>query len=243
MNIKELKTLVYSMDLQKALEYVCSLDEADKYEKLKLSLEKEISRCRKMRKYEDSLISFGNIYIAGVDEVGRGPLAGPLVTGAVILSNDYLAYGINDSKKVSPKMRDILYDNIMKNAVAVSTMTVTNNEIDKIGIANADRNAMCMSVNTLDVVPDHVLIDAMILKELDINHTAIIHGDALSISVAAASIVAKVTRDRMMDEYDKIYPEYGFIRNKGYGTQEHIDAIKKYGMCPIHRKTFLKNFI
>ncbi|MFA7673169.1 MAG: ribonuclease HII [Clostridia bacterium] len=243
MNIKELKTTVYSMDLLKAIEFVYSLEEADKYEKVRSSLEKEILRCRKMRRYEDSLISFGNIYIAGVDEVGRGPLAGPLVTGAVILGNDYMAYGINDSKKVSPKMREVLYDNIQKNAVAVSMQTVANDEIDRIGIANADRYAMCLSVNTLDVVPDHVLIDAMTLKDLDINHTAIIHGDALSISIAAASIVAKVTRDRMMDEYDKIYPEYGFIRNKGYGTQEHIDAIKKYGICPIHRKTFLKNFI
>ena len=192
--------------------------------------------------YENNLYSSGINYIAGVDEVGRGPLVGPVVAAAVILPKGYKLEGLTDSKKLSEKKRNTFYDILMKDAIAIGVGIKSNKIIDEVNIYEATKLAMKDAINNLSVKPEHVLIDAMPL-ELDIPTTSIIKGDALSESIAAASVIAKVTRDRMMYELDKEYPEYGFAKHKGYGTAAHIKAIKEYGPCPIHRRTFIKNFI
>ncbi len=186
---------------------------------------------------------FNRKLICGIDEAGRGPLAGPVSVGAVIMPLDDadIIAGINDSKKLSAKKRDELYDTIKNKAVAYSCIMLDNNIIDEINILEATKRAMYNAVESLKIKPELVLIDAVNLN-LDTESKAIIKGDATSYNIAAASIIAKVTRDRLMDEYDAMYPEYNFKSNKGYGTKEHIEAIKKYGPCPIHRKTFIKNF-
>lgn len=205
-------------------------------------IESEKERLIGMQRFESPLYEKGIKYIAGIDEVGRGPLAGPVVTCAVILKSDVLIEGINDSKKVSETKREKLFDIITKNCVAYGLGMASEKKIDEINILNATKNAMIESVNNLEVRPEHLLIDAINLG-IDIPITPIIKGDAFSISVAAASIIAKVTRDRMMVAYDEIYPEYGFAKNKGYGTSEHVVALKKYGPCPIHRMSFIKNIL
>ena len=186
---------------------------------------------------------FNRKLICGIDEAGRGPLAGPVSVGAVIMPLDDadIIAGINDSKKLSAKKRDELYDIIKNKAVAYSCIMLDNNIIDEINILETTKRAMYNAVESLKIKPELVLIDAVNLN-LDTESKAIIKGDATSYNIAAASIIAKVTRDRLMDEYDAMYPEYNFKSNKGYGTKEHIEAIKKYGPCPIHRKTFIKNF-
>lgn len=186
---------------------------------------------------------FNRKLICGIDEAGRGPLAGPVSVGAVIMPLDDadIIAGINDSKKLSAKKRDELYDIIKNKAVAYSCIMLDNNIIDEINILEATKRAMYNAIESLKIKPELVLIDAVNLN-LDTESKAIIKGDATSYNIAAASIIAKVTRDRLMDEYDAMYPEYNFKSNKGYGTKEHIEAIKKYGPCPIHRKTFIKNF-
>lgn len=192
--------------------------------------------------YENNLYSSGINYIAGVDEVGRGPLVGPVVAAAVILPKGYKLEGLTDSKKLSEKKRNTFYDILMKDAIAIGVGIKSNKIIDEVNIYEATKLAMKDAINNLSVKPEHVLIDAMPL-ELDIPTTSIIKGDALSESIAAASVIAKVTRDRMMYELDKEYPEYGFAKHKGYGTAQHIQAIKTYGPCLLHRKSFIKNFI
>ncbi len=187
--------------------------------------------------YERELIKKGIKLIAGVDEVGRGPLVGPVVTAAVILPVNYKLEGLTDSKKLTPKKRDKFYDIIMKDAISVSIGMKDNNVIDEVNIYEATKLAMMDAINGLSVNPEHVLIDAMPL-DLDIPHTSIIKGDAKSLSIAAASVIAKVTRDRMMDELDKKYPMYNFKKNKGYPTKEHIEAINKYGIIDGYRKTY-----
>lgn len=206
----------------------------------KIECEKE--RLIKMQRFERPLYDKGIKYVAGIDEVGRGPLAGPVVTCAVILKPDVLIEGVNDSKKVSEKNREKLFDIIINNCVSYAVGMANEKIIDEINILNATKQAMCEAVSNLKVTPEHLLIDAVELG-LNIPSTAIIKGDAFSVSVAAASIVAKVTRDRMMVAYDEIYPEYGFCRNKGYGTAEHIEALKKFGPCPIHRMSFIKGIL
>lgn len=188
--------------------------------------------------YEENLYDQGCKYICGCDEVGRGPLAGPVVIAAVILPSNLRIKGINDSKKLSSKTRDALYEIIMKDAVAINVVAINEAVIDEINILNATKKGMLQAITGLNVKPDHALIDAVNLTELEIPHTGIIHGDALSASIAAASIIAKVTRDRYMERMDLLYPEYGFKQNKGYGTKFHFDALEKYGPCAIHRKTF-----
>lgn len=190
-----------------------------------------------MKEYENELYNKGIKYIAGVDEVGRGPLVGPVVTAAVILPVDFYDERINDSKKVTEKKREMLYDVIMKNAVSVGIGMSSSEVIDEINILEATKKAMKEALNNLSVKPEHVLIDAVKL-DIDIPSTSIIKGDAKSQSIAAASIIAKVTRDRMMYELDKEYPEYDFAHNKGYGTKKHIEAIRKYGILKEHRKSF-----
>ena len=190
-----------------------------------------------MKEFETELYNNGINFIAGIDEVGRGPLVGPVVTAAVILPKDFYDERINDSKKLTEKKRELLYDVIMENAISVGVGISSENVIDEINILNATKRAMLEAVNNLSIKPEHLLIDAVKLNT-DIPQTSIIKGDAKSESIAAASIIAKVTRDRMMIELDKIHPEYDFKHNKGYGTKKHIEAIRKYGIIKEHRKTF-----
>ncbi len=204
-------------------------------------LEQEKARIEALKKYEKEYAQYE--YICGIDEVGRGPLAGPVVAGAVILPKDCDILYINDSKKLSAKKREQLYDEIMEKAVAVGIGMVGPNRIDEINILQATYEAMREAIRNLAVRPDILLNDAVTIPEVDIKQVPIIKGDAKSISIGAASIVAKVTRDRLMVEYDKIMPEYDFASNKGYGSAEHIAALKKYGPTPIHRASFIKNFV
>ncbi len=204
--------------------------------------EKELERLKRMSRYEAEAISQGYYNVAGIDEAGRGPLAGPVVAACVMLPENCLIEGVNDSKKLSPAKRDKLYDIILDRAVSYGIGIVDEKLIDEINILNATKLAMKMAVEQMDLKPDILLIDAIKLDDLDIPQTPIIKGDELSISIAAASIIAKVYRDRMITEADSQYPEYGFKKHKGYGTAEHINAIKKYGICPIHRISFTKNF-
>lgn len=196
-----------------------------------------------MLEYERQAQVDGARFIAGIDEAGRGPLAGPVVVAGVImpLDNDKIIDGVNDSKKLSEKKRDILYDKIISTALDVQVAIVGWEEIDQINILNATKNGMLQCIKGFKQV-DKVLIDAVKL-DVKVPTLSIIHGDALSYSIAAASIVAKVTRDRLMLEYDKKYPQYNFAKHKGYGTAEHIALLKKYGPCPIHRKTFITHFV
>ncbi len=191
---------------------------------------------------EQSLKEQGCNLIAGVDEVGRGPLCGPVVCSAVVLPLDDIIEGVDDSKKLSKKKREKLYEEIKNKAIAYSICRVEHDEIDKINILNATKKCMQACIESLKVKPDAVIIDAV---KLDIPYktVSIIKGDAKSYLIGAASIVAKVTRDKIMEEYAKTYPHYGFERNCGYGTKEHISAIKEFGPCEIHRKTFIKNFL
>jgi ribonuclease HII len=206
--------------------------------------EKEIERLNVLKEFENKLYSEGLKYIAGIDEAGRGPLAGPVVVGIAIMKPDSFIEGVNDSKKISEKKRELLYEQITNEAIDWSVGIVDQNEIDEINILNATKKALHMAITNLKIKPDRILVDA--LEHIDtcgIPYTSIIKGDAKVYSISAASIIAKVTRDRMMKEYDEIYPEYGFAGHKGYGTAKHIQAIKAYGPCPLHRKTFIKNFI
>lgn len=205
------------------------------------ALEKERERIRQMGRYEREYSSY--MYICGVDEAGRGPLAGPVVAGAVILPKDCEILYVNDSKQLSEKRREALYDVIMDQAAAVGVGCIPPERIDEINILQATYEAMREAVNGLDPSPDLLLNDAVTIPDIQIRQVPIIKGDAKSISIAAASIIAKVTRDRMMVKYDEIFPEYDFAGNKGYGSQGHIEALKKYGPTPIHRRSFIKNFI
>lgn len=204
-------------------------------------LEAERARIENLKKYEKEYAEYG--YICGIDEVGRGPLAGPVVAGAVILPKDCDILYINDSKKLTAAKREELYDIIMEKAVAVGIGMASPARIDEINILQATYEAMREAISKLSVKPELLLNDAVTIPGVDIRQVPIIKGDAKSISIGAASIVAKVTRDRMMVEYDRIMPEYDFASNKGYGSAEHIAALKKVGPSPIHRASFIKNFV
>ncbi len=206
--------------------------------------DKELERLTNLKKIEDEFHKKGIKYIAGIDEAGRGPLAGPVVVASVIMPEDSMIEGVNDSKKVSEKKREKLYDLIIEEAISYSVAIIGHDEIDEINILNATKKGLTSCVNELDVKPDLIIVDA--LNKIDtkgIPYQSIIKGDAKCYSIAAASIIAKVTRDRIMREWDLVYPQYGFAGHKGYGTAKHIQAIKEYGLCPIHRKSFTKNFI
>ena len=203
--------------------------------------DKECARMERMFSYEREYMSYP--YICGIDEVGRGPLAGPVVAGAVILPKDCGLLYLNDSKQLSAKKREELYPQIMEQAVAVGIGMVSPERIDEINILQATYEAMREAINKLCVKPDILLNDAVTIPQVSIRQVPIIKGDAKSASIAAASIVAKVTRDRLMVQYDEQYPEYGFASNMGYGAAVHIEALKKYGATPIHRRTFIKNFV
>lgn len=214
-------------------------EEREAKKALKLAQEKE--RIENMCVYEKEYEGFS--YICGIDEAGRGPLAGPVVAGAVVLPKDCRILYVNDSKKLSEKKRDELFDVIKEEALSYGIGIVSPERIDEINILHATYEAMHEAVNKLSVKPDILLNDAVTIPGIDVKQIPIIKGDAKSLSIASASILAKVTRDRLMTEYDSLYPEYGFARHKGYGTKVHIEAIKEYGPCPIHRRTFIKNFI
>lgn len=206
--------------------------------------EKEIERLKKLKEFENKLYNDGIQYIAGIDEAGRGPLAGPVVIGCVIMKPESFIEYVNDSKKVSETKREMLYDKITTEAIAWSTGIVWQDEIDEINILNATKKALTSAIDNLKIKPDKILVDA--LDKIDtrgIPYISVIKGDAKIYSISAASIISKVTRDRIMREYDEVYPEYGFAGHKGYGTAKHIQAIKEYGICPLHRKSFVKNFI
>lgn len=206
--------------------------------------EKELERLTNLKAYEKGLHEKGFKYICGIDEAGRGPLAGPVVIASVIMPEDSMIEGVNDSKKVSEKKREILYDKILEEAISYGVAIIGQDEIDNINILNATKKGLTMSLKELTVKPDLILVDALEhIDTLGIPYEAIIKGDAKAYSIAAASIIAKVTRDRIMREWANVYPEYGFEVHKGYGTAKHIAVIKEQGICPIHRKTFTKNFI
>ena len=211
-----------------------------KYRKKEEALEKEKERTEQMKGYEKQYESRG--YVCGIDEVGRGPLAGPVVAGAVILPKDCQILYLNDSKKLTAKKREELYDVIMKEAVAVGIGYASPARIDEINILQATYEAMREAISKLPIQPDVLLNDAVKIPGVNIYQVPIIKGDAKSVSIAAASIVAKVTRDRLMEEYDAHIPEYEFASNKGYGSAQHIEALKKYGPSPIHRRSFLTHF-
>ena len=212
-----------------------------KYQKKLEKLELERERLEVMRQYEHQYENMG--YVCGIDEAGRGPLAGPVVAGAVILPRDCEILWLNDSKQLSEKKREELYEEIMEKAVAAEVGIVGPARIDEINILQATYEAMRQAVGKLSVRPQVLLNDAVTIPELDIFQVPIIKGDAKSLSIAAASVIAKVTRDRLMREYDVLMPEYGFAGHKGYGSAAHIAAIREYGPSPIHRRTFLTHFV
>lgn len=209
--------------------------------KRQAKLEKERARIEAMKVYEKEYESHG--WICGIDEVGRGPLCGPVVASAVILPKDCQILYLNDSKKLSEKKREELYDVIMEQAIAVGVGMASPQRIDEINILQATYEAMRQAISNLKVKPAVLLNDAVTIPEVEIPQIPIIKGDAKSVSIAAASIIAKVTRDRMMVEYDRIYPGYDLASNKGYGTKVHMEALKTVGPCEIHRRTFIKNII
>lgn len=215
--------------------------EEERLKKQQEKLEKELARLKAMSVYEEQYASCS--YICGIDEVGRGPLAGPVVAGAVILPKDHTILYLNDSKKLSEKKRELLYDEIMEHAVATGIGMVGPARIDEINILQATYEAMRMAIENLQVKPDVLLNDAVTIPEVEIPQVPIIKGDAKSISIAAASIIAKVTRDRLMKEYDQVIPGYDFAGNKGYGTKAHLEGLRRLGPSPIHRRTFIRNYI
>lgn len=208
--------------------------------------EKEELRLKKLKQIEEEIYNNNsNIsYICGIDEAGRGPLAGPVVVASVIMPRDSAIEGVNDSKKVSEKKREELYDKIIEEAISYGVGIIDHEQIDELNILNATKLGLTTSLQELKVKPNLILVDALNkIDTLGIPYKSIIKGDALCYSISCASIIAKVTRDRIMREWDEVYPMYGFEKHKGYGTAFHIQAIKEYGLCPIHRRSFTKNFI
>lgn len=249
-SIQQIKEKLQAACIQELPEFIHSY-EADSragVHKLLETAQKRIDAYDKEKKRTEALWQYEKQYaayahICGIDEVGRGPLAGPVVAGAVILPKDCDILYINDSKQLSEKKREELYDVIMEKAVACAVGYATPERIDQINILQATYEAMRDAISKLNPSPDLLLNDAVTIPGVAIRQVPIIKGDAKSISIGAASIIAKVTRDRLMVDYDKIFPQYGFADNKGYGSSAHIEALKKYGPTPIHRKTFIKNFI
>lgn len=206
--------------------------------------EKEIERLNNLKAEELKLYERNIEYICGIDEAGRGPLAGPVVVGAVILPQDSFIEGVNDSKKISEKKRERIYDQIIEEAIAWSVGIVDEKTIDEINILNATKLGVKLALEGLKQKPDVIMVDALNnMDTLGIPYISVVKGDAKNYSIAAASIIAKVTRDRMMQEWDEVYPAYGFAKHKGYGTAEHIRVIKENGPCSIHRRSFIKNFV
>ena len=206
--------------------------------------EKEEERLLNLKQIEKEYYSRNTEYIAGIDEAGRGPLAGPVVVASVIMPKDSMIEGVNDSKKVSEKKREKLYDLILEEAISYGIGIIYQDEIDEINILQATKKGLTNAIEQMKIKPDLILVDALNgINTLGIPYQSIIKGDAKCYSISAASIIAKVTRDRIMREWDAVYPEYGFSSHKGYGTAKHIAALKEYGPCPLHRRSFIKHFV
>lgn len=241
MTVDAIKKYLLTVPASEALIYQLKGDSRKSVNQLAKGVERQLTdqkRVAAMYAYEQKMYKHGISNIAGIDEAGRGPLAGPVVVAAVILPADLYIPKINDSKKLSAKSRDEIYDFVLANAIEVQRTFVSEKEIDQINIYQATVGGMYRTLEHLVNKPDGVLIDAVLLPELTVSAESIIKGDAKSASIAAASIVAKVERDRYMDKMDKLYPQYGFAKHKGYGTAEHIAALQKFGPCKIHRRTF-----
>ncbi|MCR4434382.1 MAG: ribonuclease HII [Clostridiales bacterium] len=252
LKLKDIEKEIREYEIEDALErlyglkkeYGSKLDRLiERYLKKREDRIREKCRYDQMCTYEKDAYARGIRIIAGVDEAGRGPLAGPVVAAAVILPQGIFIEKLNDSKRLTPKQRDRLYEAVTSSAVAYGIGVVDEKCIDEINILNASKKAMEIAIGHLKPQPELLLTDAVKLEKVRIKQMNIIKGDSLSISIAAASIIAKVTRDRLIENMDSLYPQYGFSKHKGYGTKEHIEAIKKYGICPIHRISFTKNFI
>jgi ribonuclease HII len=206
--------------------------------------EKELERLTKLKEIEKDLYQKGFKNICGIDEAGRGPLAGPVVVAGVIMPKDSMIEGVNDSKKVSEKKREKLYDLILDEAISYSVAIIGQDVIDEINILNATKQGVTKVVEGLEVKPDLIVVDALThIDTKGVPYESIIKGDAKCYNIAAASIIAKVTRDRIMREWNEVYPQYGFSQHKGYGTAKHMEAIKEYGLCPIHRRSFTKGIL
>ncbi|QSX08715.1 ribonuclease HII [Alkalibacter rhizosphaerae] len=251
-SIKEIKELMESVDPGEYPSWIetLSLDERAGVRQIANTLEHRIKSARleadrllEMKKMEENFRTHGFRLVGGMDEVGRGPLAGPVVSCAILLPEDSMVEKVNDSKKLNETTREKLYETLLKNALSVGIGLVENTEIDRINILQATKKSMHLALDQMERKPDLILVDAMELKGLDLEQRAIIKGDARCYSIAAASIVAKVHRDRIMEAYHEIYPMYHFDSNKGYGTKEHVEAIQKYGLSPIHRRSFCTNFL
>ncbi|MDP4089759.1 MAG: ribonuclease HII [Bacillota bacterium] len=257
-DLNDITTSIANEDFNEA-SYISELIESLKNDARKnvcslgLRLENRLTKYRaemnRMRGLYEFDRSFGNYtYVAGIDEVGRGPLAGPIVAAAVVLKNENpldecMILGLNDSKKISPEKRERLYDIITNNALYYKISQIENTDIDKLGIAYCNNMVFIRACSGLTLKPDLVLSDGYPIRGYAINNKGVVKGDTKSAAIAAASIIAKVYRDKLMEEYSRIYPQYGFEKNAGYGTQEHIDAIRKYGITPIHRKSFLSSLL
>ena len=218
--------------------------------------EKELIRLTELKKVEEELYEKNKLTaIAGIDEAGRGPLAGPVVVACCIMPRNSMIEGVNDSKKIAEKKRERLYDLITQEAISYGVGIIGQNEIDEINILQATKKGLTMAIKDMEeklketselgiTKPDAILVDALTKIDTDgIPYKSIVHGDAISYSISCASIIAKVTRDRIMRQWDEVYPQYGFEKHKGYGTAMHIQAIKEYGLCPLHRRSFTKNFV
>lgn len=251
-SVKEIKEMIENINVDEYEDYIEKLnnDTRKSVQNLAKSLSKKLDKIQKEKErleqiniFENQGYEEGYLYIGGVDEAGRGPLAGPVVASVVVFKRGTKIEGVNDSKKLSEDKRNELFDVIKNEALDYGIGIVDNEEIDDYNILNATYMAMKKALNALNKKPDYLLLDAVTIPDIDIKQFPMVKGDSKSISIAAASILAKVTRDRIMYKYDEIYPEYGFKSHKGYGTKEHYHAIEKYGITPIHRKSFLKNML
>lgn len=251
-SVREIKEIIETLEVEKYMKYIelLRVDDRKSVQSLAVKLAKKLDNIRREEErletiniFENEGYNKGYLYIGGIDEAGRGPLAGPVVASVVVFKKDTKIEGVNDSKKLSEAKRDELFEVIKREALDYGIGIVNNEEIDEFNILNATYMAMKKAINCLKQAPDYLLVDAATIPGIDIAQNPIVKGDSKSISIAAASILAKVTRDSIMYQYDRIYPEYGFKSHKGYGTKEHYEAIEKHGITPIHRKSFLKNIL
>ncbi|MCC0691868.1 MULTISPECIES: ribonuclease HII [Clostridioides] len=251
-SVREIKEIIETLEVEKYMQYIelLRVDDRKSVQSLAIKLAKKLDNIRREEErletiniFENEGYNKGYLYIGGIDEAGRGPLAGPVVASVVVFKKNTKIEGVNDSKKLSEAKRDELFEVIKKEALDYGIGIVNNEEIDEFNILNATYMAMKKAINCLKQAPDYLLVDAATIPGIDIAQNPIVKGDSKSISIAAASILAKVTRDSIMYQYDRVYPEYGFKSHKGYGTKEHYEAIEKHGITPIHRKSFLKNIL
>lgn len=250
-SVKEIKEEIESLNIEEYMSYIELLrsDNRKSVQNLALKLARNLDKIRaeeerldRINQFEDEGFSQGYVYIGGIDEAGRGPLAGPVVASVVVFDKDTRIEGVDDSKKLKESKREELFEIIKEKALDYGIGIVSHEVIDEINILNATYEAMKKAINCLEKTPDYLLVDAAHIPGINIKQNSIVKGDSKSMSIAAASILAKVTRDNIMYHYDRLYPEYGFKAHKGYGTKEHYEALDKHGITPIHRKSFLKKY-